>query len=126
MNRIGFDDLPVRLASGRRVILRFGFRAYLAYEAATGETAFAAISRYERGEMTRATDLAELLRAAALQHQPDFSLDDAADVLDVYPDIIARALRIAMPGEDPEKKAGSAKKAGPLRNSPWRRFWRLG
>ena len=129
-DRIGFDDLPVRAASGRRVILRFGFRAYLAYEAATGEPAMAAILRYERGEMVRATDLAELLRAGAVQHQPAFTREDAADVLDAQPDAIAKALRISLP--EPEGGMdGAPKKAVPLRRALslrplWRRFWRHG
>ncbi|MFC5736943.1 hypothetical protein [Sinirhodobacter huangdaonensis] len=110
--RVGFDDVAVRDVAGRTIILRLGFRAYLAYEAETGESAFAAVARFERGEMTRITDLAQIVHAAALQHQPDYTLGNAADLLERHPDLIARCLRASLPteirDEDRKKKRQTA------------------
>lgn len=122
--RAGFDEVLIRLPSGRRIVLRLGFRAYLAYEAATGEAAIEAIARFERGQMVKITDLAQLVCAAALQHQPDFTLGEAADVLEMRPNIVADMIRASLP--EAAKGGQQGKKENPPRRFPWRVFFRRG
>lgn len=119
----GTGDVPVRSASGRRVVLRMGFRAFLAFEAETGRPVMPVIHALESGRLESGTDLVQLLRAAAQQHQPGFTLEEAADVLDAQPECVMRLLRIASP--DPVDHPDDVKKKTRPGLTSWR-FWRRG
>lgn len=98
------------------VTLRFGFNAFAAFEAETKASAFEAIARLERGQMTMASDLRTLCWAAMLHHHPDATHADAGRIMDLDPACVHRALAIAMP----EAEAGNGQPAKkPRPPVPW-------